>query len=283
MSVTIKPNYEGLPNFSSPADWRSIKDNIERFVAENNLVLRKVIFAGSDFLGRYDQLNVYDGSTITLSVYANITEPEILFEKFTKEEGGWKEMSKQKPVATLKSGFSWWFTENFARFSQEKKGRFSLMMSDFLTKRNGYKTEIQIYEPTTSDASTQNFFFIPDFYRTACHVIDIAEEAANSYISSWDIGRDDPKKNLLINLVFGDYYRPYLKPGLERNEEFMVILRNYNERVGIGAPETLPELISTGGGNKSSFSKQDIEYKEKYIKYKNKYIELKKKSMFNNK
>lgn len=273
MSVTIKIG--GYPDLISPIG--SIQQTIERFIADNNLILKQILFAGGTYFGKYNELKerVRNESTVHLVVYPIISEPQKLFDKLKNETGGWLQLGKSKSVATLASGQTWWFSGNWINFTVEKKESVLSLMTEFLTVKNGYQTSVQFYEPVSGIdiiGGDQYFFYVPDFFRIACEIVGITEEQAKIYICSWTEGNDDPKKKLLVYLVFGDYYKPYMKKELQSNEEFMRILHQYNTRIGLPEPDTIPNL--EGGSTLSS--SYDL-YKTKYLKYKEKYIKLKQK------
>ncbi len=240
-----------------PLDKDQIQNYIDQFIREGNLVLRHITFAGTSYPRVSDISNLQDGSTIILYTYQIIKDARGLMVLMASENGGWQQISKSKPVATLESGQTWWFTENYPNLSPEQKTVLKNMLKKRINNGKDYRMELEIYVP--ADKKNQFFFYVPEFLSIACEIVGCTVEQGMEYIS--DFGITNPQKDLLISLVFGDYYKDdETKASLRSNPEFMRVLNEYNHRVG------LPEQT---GGNYSN-------YKEKYLKYKQKYLELKK-------
>ncbi len=249
----------------------TLRERIENYLAENNQGLAHIIFIGRPYtieqIGEfYDRVG--DQSTIHVITWPKLPTPQQLFERMHRDRGGWDVMSKQKPVATLSSGDTRWFSKNYEGFTEEQKTEFKNILSDFLSSKNGYPCVIQI-NFTTSE-NIQDFFYIEEFFNIACEVVGCTQEQAIEYISNWS--SSSPQKSILIPLVFGDYYkRSFFRDDAIKNAEFLPTLRRYNERVGLPDPDQVPSFGTDYGGSKEE------DYKSKYIKYKNKYLELKNK------
>jgi hypothetical protein len=254
MSVII--NFTSIYKTEIPLDTNQIQNAIDKYISDGKLNLKYIIFNGRKFSKVSDIQNLQDGSIIYLSTFPIITEPKILNSKMVFEENGWKNISKSKPVATLGSGDYSWFVENYINFSPEKKTMFKTILGKRINNGKDYKMNLEIYFPTIKQGH-QLFFFVPDFFSIACEVVGCTIEQGYEYVSDFLTNESNPQKMLLINLVFGDYYKDEeIKEELSSNQEFMKVLNEYNKRVG------LSEQIS------------ENDYKQKYLKYKNKYLKL---------
>lgn len=278
--------------FEVPLDTEQIQNKIDEYIKKNNLVLRQIIHAGLSYLKISDvKKKLSNGSTIYLSVYPIITDATTLIKKMMDDNGGWKEISKCKPVATLSSGQTWWFTENYPKLSFEEKNKFKTLLSDELNQNKDYKIELDIYVPTIKE-NHQIFFYVLEFFRIACEVVDCTVEEGYEFVSDWTYNESIlNKKKLLINLVFGDFYKtndPISKLELSTNSEFIRVLNEYNRRVGLqeskpeseSKPEPKPEpkpesKLELKAKLEEKTNGDDLIYKAKYIKYKAKYIKLK--------
>ncbi len=268
--MSVRINIDGETIDSPVSD---IKQTIEKFTKPKNIGVSRIMHTGRIYEDNFDDLfsRLSNGSLIILFTYPIINEPINLFLKMTSETGGLIEISKSKPVATFNSGDNSWFFKNYERFTPAQKSLLEKLLIDYLSRKNHYPTNVRLYNNSLGNFY-KNFFYVPEFVSVANEILDITMDDSIRFISNYDDGTN-PKHILFINLVFGDYYKQYLRPSLESNEEFMRVLREYNSRIGIGAPEDLPLITAQGGSILNSDSNT---YKQKYIKYKNKYIELKK-------
>ncbi len=267
MSVRIQIQGETI---NSPIP--DIKQTIEKFIKPKNIGVSRIMYAGIFYDDNFDDLfsRLSNNSSIIVYTYPILNTPIKLFVEMMRETGGWKEISKSKPVATFNSGDNSRFIKNYERFTPEQKSLLEKLIIDYLSKKNHYPTNVKIYN-NNSGNFYNNFFYVPEFVSVANKILDIYMDDSIRFISNYYDGAN-PKHILFVNLVFGDYYKPYFKPSLESNEEFIRVLREYNSRIGIEPPEDLPQITAEGGSILNSDSNT---YKQKYIKYKNKYLQLK--------
>jgi hypothetical protein len=168
--------------------------------------------------------------------------PSILFDDFRfSHRDGWNELSKKKPVATFASGYPEWFYNNFLLYTEEEKQELLQYISQFLTRKNKYPTEVKIYIEITESGRGISFFYIPEYFRIACELVGYSfEEAADLILHSNSNSPNQKKRDRLIHLVFGDYYKGYFKQYSIETEGFMDLLRRYNAEVGLPDPNSLP-------------------------------------------
>jgi len=248
MSITIDINGVQLKSTKE-----NLQDTITHYITNYNLILKDIIFAGKKFenyTSLIDEIRYQNNVIVYLTVYPIITDPYLLFYKLKKETGGWQDISKSKPVATLNSGFNEWFTYNYNNFSSKQKDIIKNLITMFLAKKNGYVINIDIYEP--SETQNQYFFFSQELLEIASKIIDLPINLVKEYITNPYKYNDDPKKMLLIYLVFGDYYKSYFTDELTKNDEFMKLLHTYNNEVGLSNPELINDLVGSSINNQKN-------------------------------
>jgi hypothetical protein len=166
----------------------------------------------------------------------NLTDAESLFELMKMHQDGWEVLSKQKPVATLESGVKDWFITPFYQLSQISKKIFLQLINANIIKKYGYSCRVQLYDIPNrpKNINRQFFFYIPEYFNIACELFGLSPEQGKEYVFNPFSSGDN--KTLFINLVFGDYYKPWFTS--DEKERLRPFIQEYNLRVG------LPELNS---------------------------------------
>jgi hypothetical protein len=231
---TIKYNYK---EFTS--NQENIRKTVEDIAKEYNCEVDKLIFAGMNLANEegYEKLSSesrHKGVILHLLTYPILKTTEEIFSCLLNETGGWKELGKNKPVATFNSGSWTWFYKNYDKLNDKNKEELLLMMSEYVSKKQGHEIDVKISETFVSieqllqNKSKQFYFYIPYFFNVACCVSDIDESEAINTISDFHSEKSENKKTL-INIVFGDYYKDYLTEELSKNKTFMEKFNEYNE------------------------------------------------------
>ncbi len=166
----------------------------------------------------------------------NIEDAKSLFELIKIHQDGWDVLSKQKPVATLETGVQDWFKTPFYQLSEISKKIFLQLINANIFKKYGYSCQVQLYDipnrPT--NMNRQLFFYIPEYFNIACELFGLSPEQGKEYVfNPFSSGEN---KELFINLVFGDYYKPWFES--EKKELLRPFIQEYNSRVGLPEPNS---------------------------------------------
>ncbi len=166
----------------------------------------------------------------------NLTPVTKLLLKMTLPDNlsGWDVMSKQKPVGTLPSTAVWF---NYKTFTESQKCEFLSILSNRASFLNGYQCDIEIY----AVHGKLTFFYIREFLNVICELVGCTFDEAIECISNISSSFVHRNKMLVIHLAFGDYYKKSFKQIALKNRRFLPLLIEYNKRVGLPHPDSIPQ------------------------------------------
>lgn len=219
-----------------------------------------IVHAGKSYeIADIDSLmsKLHDGMTIHLLLVQKIDSAQKMLTAlnltYKSMAHNITKISKNKPVATLNSGNHKWFYVNYDLMPEAEKALLKSRFTGFLTKKNGYETQLEIYSP--DDKSSLVVFYDRRFLTELCKIFDYSLQEGLEMIARIRTEKS-PEQLAFIYLAFGDIVGlgaeiPDGSPGLD------IAKAKLSEYTALVEPMK--------GGN----------YYKKYLKYKTKYSKLK--------